>query len=229
MRVTYRLFAAIFLTAMICSVYWSPAQTPTPEETPQKPVGGFVYGQKRAPIDPAVIERGKTLYGVSCQGCHGKDLRGGDMGGPNLLRSQVALTDQDGELIVPIIQGGRQAQGMPRIPLSIDDSKAVAAYVRSVIVTIGRAGAPPTEQTPVDIVVGNASDGAAYFQKSCASCHSPEGDLRGIASRHGKPEGVAERMGDGRGARQKVRGLTRHRFRYLSLRRTRAGSTGARG
>ncbi len=37
------------------------------------------------------------------------------MGGPNLLRSQVALSDQDGELIVPIIQGSRQSMGMPAI------------------------------------------------------------------------------------------------------------------
>ncbi|MCU1223509.1 MAG: cytochrome c, class [Edaphobacter sp.] len=37
------------------------------------------------------------------------------MGGPNLLRSQVTLSDHDGELIVPIIQGARQAMGMPAI------------------------------------------------------------------------------------------------------------------
>lgn len=209
MRICDRSISAICVALLMLASQTSLAQTPAtaqPAEEPQKPVGGFVYGQKRAPIDPAVIERGKTLYGVSCQGCHGKDLRGGDMGGPNLLRSQVALTDQDGELIVPIIQGGRQAQGMPRIPLSIDDSKAVAAYVRSVIVTIGRAGAPPTEQTPVDIVVGNASDGAAYFQKSCASCHSPEGDLRGIASRTASPKALQNEwvMGGARGKKSEA-------------------------
>src|ERR1051326_5190581 len=70
--------------------------------------GGFVPGQSRPPEDPARVERGKTLYGVSCTGCHGADLRGGDIGGPNLLRSQVALSDREGEQIVPIIQGGRQ-------------------------------------------------------------------------------------------------------------------------
>jgi cytochrome c oxidase cbb3-type subunit III len=188
MRVTYRLFAATFLAAIICSIYWSPAQTPTAEESPQQPAGGFVPGQKRPPIDPAVIARGKTLYGINCQGCHGPDLRGGDMGGPNLLRSQVALTDLNGELIVPIIQGSRRSMGMPAIPLSLDDSKIVAAYVRSVVVTIGRAGAPPNEQQPVNIVVGNAGDGAAYFARTCAGCHSPEGDLRGIATRVTDPK-----------------------------------------
>jgi cytochrome c oxidase cbb3-type subunit 3 len=190
MRATYRWFAATFLAAMICSMYCCSAQTPAAAEAPQEAVGGFVPGQKRPPIDPAVIAHGKALYAVSCQGCHGPDLRGGDMGGPNLLRSQVALTDIDGESIVPIIQGARQSMGMPKIPLSPEDAKTVAAYVRSVVATIGRAGVPPSEQQPVDIVVGNASDGADYFARTCAGCHSPEGDLRGIASRVASPKAL---------------------------------------
>src|SRR5436305_1154415 len=65
--------------------------------------GGFVPGQQRRPENPAEVERGKSIYSISCTGCHGADLRGGDMGGPNLLRSQLALSDKAGELIVPII------------------------------------------------------------------------------------------------------------------------------
>src|SRR5205085_12690780 len=78
--------------------------------------GGFVPGQQRRPEDPAQVARGKTLYGINCTGCHGADLRGGDMGGPNLLRSQLALSDKEGELIVPIIEGSRQNNGMPAVP-----------------------------------------------------------------------------------------------------------------
>src|SRR5713226_10691534 len=62
--------------------------------------GGFVPGQQRPPGDPAQIARGKTLYGIHCTVCHGTDLRGGDRGGPNLLRSKAALSDQNGELIL---------------------------------------------------------------------------------------------------------------------------------
>jgi cytochrome c oxidase cbb3-type subunit III len=201
MRVTYRLFAATFLAAMICSVYWCWGQTAAAGEAPQEPVGGFVPGQQRPPIDPAVVAHGKALYAVSCQGCHGPDLRGGDMGGPNLLRSQVALTDVDGESIVPIIEGARQSMGMPKIPLNPEDAKAVAAYVRSVVATIGRAGTPPSEQQPVNIVIGNASDGAAYFARTCGGCHSAEGDLRGIASRVTNPKALQNLwvMGGARG------------------------------
>jgi cytochrome c oxidase cbb3-type subunit 3 len=130
------------------------------------------------------IARGKTLYGVNCRGCHGADLRGGDLGGPNLLRSQIALSDQDGELIIPIVQGSRQNAGMPAIPLSPDDDKAVAAYVRSVMAMIGVQGTPPSvgREAP-SVLVGNAAEGQAYFAVKCSNCHSPSGDLKGIAER----------------------------------------------
>lgn len=188
MLVKYSLLAASALGMLLGSAYWGHAQQPAP--TPPRPVGGFVPGQKRPPIDPAIVARGKVLFGINCQGCHGQDLRGGDMGGPNLLRSQVALSDQDGELIVPIIQGARQSQGMPAIGLSIEDSKTVAAYVRSVIATIGVQGKPPGSEKPPSIVVGNAAEGEAYFSMKCKSCHSPTGDLQGIASRFTDPKSL---------------------------------------
>lgn len=167
------------------------AQTPVAPGSaippPHRP-GGFVPGQKRPPEDPAQVSRGKTLYEINCRGCHGADLRGGDLGGPNLLRSQVALSDLHGELIVPIIQGGRQKQGMPKIGISVADSEAVAAYVRTVIGGIQRQGAPPTEKEPPNIVIGNASDGKAYFQAKCSGCHSVTGDLQAIAKKYPDPK-----------------------------------------
>jgi cytochrome c oxidase cbb3-type subunit 3 len=116
-------------------------------------------------------------------------LRGGDLGGPNLLRSQVALSDQDGELIVPIIQGSRKNMGMPAIGLSLADSKTVAAYVRSVIETIKVQGAPPDAGRPVpSILIGNADEGKAYFSTKCSGCHSASGDLGKIADRISDPK-----------------------------------------
>ena len=104
------------------------------------------------------------------------------MGGPNLLRSQLSLSDRDGEKIVPIIQNGVQG-GMPAIPMNVDDAKAVAAYVRSVLTTIGGQGRPPSAQEPPTILVGNPEEGKIYFAQKCASCHSVNGDLQGIATR----------------------------------------------
>jgi cytochrome c oxidase cbb3-type subunit 3 len=151
----------------------APGAQNTPIPAPDRRQSSFNAGQKRPPGDPVQIARGKTLYGINCRACHGVDLRGGDMGGPNLLRSQVALSDQNGELIVPIIQGSRKNQGMPAIGISPDDAKAVAAYVRDVMGTIQSQGAPPSEGKPApSILVGNANEGKAYFAAKCSGCHS---------------------------------------------------------
>ena len=225
MRVKSGLMAAAFLGILISLVYLGFAQEPTPKAGAQRAPGGFVPGYVRPPADQAVVARGKTLYGVNCQGCHGQDLRGGDMGGPNLLRSQVASSDQDGEMIVPIIQGGRQAMGMPAIGLSIEDPKTVAAYVRSVVSTIRRQGTPPQEQKPPTIVTGNASEGQAYFDMKCKSCHSPEGDLRGIASRVSDPK-TLQNPGSPASARGKQQ-RSPPRSRLLPLPAGRGRSVGA--
>jgi len=168
-------------------------------------VGGFVPGQTRPPFDAIQIERGKSVYGIACQGCHGPDLRGGDLGGPNLLRSQVALSDKDGEKIIPIIQGSRQDTGMPAIPMSPEDAKAVATYVRSVLETLGRQGMPPSiGKAAPSVLVGDAREGQAFFTAKCAGCHSPTGDLQGVAGRFPDAKALQNAWvsgGGGRGGR----------------------------
>ena len=147
--------------------------------------------QQRALADAATIARGKTLYEINCRACHGADLRGGDIGGPNLLRSQLVLNDQHGELILPVVKNGRANPGMPpmpALPLGEDDIKAVAEYIHSVAFTMrGQGSPPPGEEVELNIVVGDAKAGAAYFASRCASCHSATGDMQGIASRISSP------------------------------------------
>jgi cytochrome c oxidase cbb3-type subunit III len=147
--------------------------------------------QQRVPGDPAIIARGNALYGIHCRSCHGADLRGGEQGGPNLLRSETALKDQAGELYLPVIQQGRQNPGlppMPAIPLSVDDVKAVSEYIHSVLATAQRQGGPPpAPPVTLNILVGDASAGKAYFDSRCGSCHSAAGDLKGIATRVASP------------------------------------------
>jgi cytochrome c oxidase cbb3-type subunit 3 len=202
-------------TSRISAQGTPPATTP-PATTPPaqngrgggggRRAGGFVPGQQRPPGDPAQVARGKTLYGISCTGCHGADLRGGDLGGPNLLRSQVALSDKDGELILPIIQGSRQDAGMPAVSMSPEDGKAVAAYIRSVEETIGRQGFPPSIGLAApSVLVGNANEGQAYFAAKCASCHSAgqsaAGDLQGIGASIPDPKALQNAWVSGGGGR----------------------------
>ena len=169
-----------------------PPATPTPPPT-TAPAGGGRQGrgaavflqQQRPPGDPAVIERGRTLYSVTCSACHGVDARGGQLGGPNLLRSQLVLADEDGEAIVPVIQGGRPEKGMPPMPaINAADAKALATFLHSLLASAGRQGSPPPVETPPpDVVVGDATAGQTFFAAKCTTCHSATGDLQGIAGR----------------------------------------------
>lgn len=147
---------------------------------------------QRPPGDPEVVARGEALYGINCRACHGIDLRGGDLGGPNLLRSQLVLRDEAGELMGPVIRDGQSGPGgsyMPPVPLSDDDVQAVVTYVHDVLGTASRQGGPPLgEELELDILVGDATAGRTYFAEKCAACHSPTGDLEGIASRIPEPK-----------------------------------------
>lgn len=144
--------------------------------------------QQRPPGDPAVIARGKALFTVNCSACHGADLRGGGMGGPNLLRSPVVLMDQAGELILPIVHGERKERGMPPLPLQDEEVRAVAEYIHSVLSLARGQGAPPeNDAPPPNPIVGDAAAGQKYFSAKCSTCHSPTGDLQGVATR--VPEG----------------------------------------
>lgn len=176
-------------------------QPPPPPAAAQPPPGrgggpgrgGTAFPKTTRPLaDPATIERGSSLYSINCRLCHGADLRGGDLGGVNLLRSQLVLADQDGELIHPVVSQGRNNPGMPPMPpipsLTLDDTKAIAAYIRSVLArSAGQGGPPPGPPIELNIVVGDAAAGQKYFAANCAGCHSPTGDLAGVASRYPVP------------------------------------------
>lgn len=189
----------------------APAQTPPPPEGGGQGRGrgpAVFPAQQRAAGDPALIERGKALFSVNCSACHGADLRGGGMGGPNLLRSPVVLMDQHGELILPIVHGERKERGMPAIPLQDDDVRAVAEFIHSVLSTSRGQGAPPESDAPApNSIVGDAAAGQQYFTAHCSACHSPTGDLQGLATK--VPEGkelqnfwvTGGQSGGGRGRR----------------------------
>lgn len=81
------------------------------------PVRPNPYARKA--VDPALAEQGKNLFAVRCAFCHGSDARGGESG-PNLLRSEIVLNDQDGEKIGPVILHGRPQQGMPSFDMSAE-------------------------------------------------------------------------------------------------------------
>jgi cytochrome c oxidase cbb3-type subunit III len=212
------LIAAAAAVLLCSSLYAASPDGGAPRAGAQQGGGrgrGTFPNTQRTLASPEVIERGGTLYGINCRLCHGPDLRGGDLGGVNLLRSALVLNDQEGELIYPIVHNGVNKPGqpaMPPLPLSEEDVKAVAAYIHSVAARMaGQGGPPPGPPVELDIVVGNAAAGQKFFQANCASCHSVDGDLKGIASRFASPvqlqnAWVAGSVGGGRGGRGGGRG-----------------------
>lgn len=174
------------LCALTLSVTLS-AQTP--------PAGGRGGGRGAAaaaapranPKFPAeVVARGKEAFGPSCGFCHGLDSRGGD-GGPDLARSLFVLGDEDGQQLGELLKAGRPNNGMPAFPnMSPAQVKDMAVFLHERVESArNREGT-----TPPNIVVGNAADGAKFFNGAgkCSTCHSVAGDLKGIG---GKLEPVA--------------------------------------
>jgi cytochrome c oxidase cbb3-type subunit 3 len=168
----------------------APAQEPgAPQATPQAPaqppasppvrVARPAY-PVRPPADPAVVARGHQIFSANCSFCHGSDARGGE-GGPNLIRSELVLDDNNGELITPVVQNGRPDKGMPKFDLSNEDIASIATFIHSMPVG-GRAATTGT----VNPLVGDAKAGETYFNGAgkCATCHSVTGDLTGIGAKY---------------------------------------------
>jgi len=175
------------LAAILCAPP-SAAQGPPRPDYPEHP-----------PAPPEQVARGEQIFRGNCSFCHGSDARGGEAG-PNLVRDQVVLRDQRGELITPIVQNGIPAQGMPKFALSATDITDIAAWLHSQ--PLSDRGAPST----LDILVGNAKEGEAYFNGAgrCTQCHSATGDLAGIGSRY-EPKTIQNLIVSGGGGRGRRR------------------------
>jgi cytochrome c oxidase cbb3-type subunit 3 len=145
-----------------------------------------------------VLARGKGLYETNCASCHATDLRGSATG-VSLLRSLPSLSDQRGETI-----GAEVAKHTPRITLVQTDTVAVAEYIHGILATTGGQGSPPG-RNPVglnlNILVGDAKAGQAYFAKACANCHSVTGDLKGFAAKYPDPRTLQNAWVGGSGSR----------------------------
>jgi cytochrome c oxidase cbb3-type subunit III len=144
-------------------------------------VAAQAYPPRPTP-DPAAFERGKVLYSVHCALCHGPDARGAS--GPSLLRSEIVLRDQKGELIAEVLRQGRADRGMPPFPqLTSENAADIAAFAHSFPVT----SRDPGRMRPPTIVVGDAKAGVATFAGKCGVCHSVDRDLKGFGARFTEP------------------------------------------
>jgi cytochrome c oxidase cbb3-type subunit 3 len=188
MRLSFR---AIVLGAFCAAVLWltggapkfavqgqaapasaSPASVaPPPTATPQ------TYPQ-------AQINAGQAVFLQNCAFCHGRDAGGGETG-PDLTRSSVVAEDVRGDKIAPVVHGGRVDKGMPAFTLSDDDFMALVAFVHDQKTKADSEEGGRQHVTAEDLQTGNADAGKEFFNGAgkCATCHSPTGDLAGVATR----------------------------------------------
>jgi mono/diheme cytochrome c family protein len=157
--------------------------------------GGLTMGPAdRPPVDAAAADRGRAVWAAECITCHGTQARGTD-NGPNLVRSVRVLHDRTGSEIGPFLKKGHQMQsGRPSSALTDSQAVDLAHFLRQRINDTLR-GSPIFNVH--DILTGNATAGAAYFngEGRCAICHTATNhSLAGIATRIPSPVDVQQRM-----------------------------------
>jgi cytochrome c oxidase cbb3-type subunit 3 len=128
---------------------------------------------------------GGSLFQQNCAFCHGRDAGGGETG-PDLTRSKLVTADVGGDKIGDVVLHGRPDKGMPAFNFSTEQITNLAAFIHA---QQTKAMAQSGKRKGVDVSdlqTGNVEAGKAYFNGAggCATCHSPTGDLAGIASRY---------------------------------------------
>jgi cytochrome c oxidase cbb3-type subunit 3 len=148
-------------------------------------------------------DNGQTVFRRDCAFCHGRDAGGGETG-PDLTRSKLVADDVAGSALAPMIRNGRPDSGMPAFHLPDQEMADVVAYLHS---QKTKAEANKGGRKGVDVAdlqTGSAEAGKQYFEQACRSCHSPTGDLAGLASRV-KGLRLEQRLLYPRGAKATVR------------------------
>jgi cytochrome c oxidase cbb3-type subunit III len=128
---------------------------------------------------------GASTYLQNCAFCHGRDAGGGESG-PDLTRSKLVAEDVNGSNIAPVVRNGRAEGKMPKFNLSDTEMTNLVAFIHA---EAKLAASHPGGRRGVDVSdlqTGNVDAGKAYFNGpgGCSKCHSPTGDLAGIASRY---------------------------------------------
>jgi len=143
--------------------------------------GGNSFLISRSVPDPAAVQRGQKSFVAACGFCHGSNANGGE-GGPDLIRSVLALDDEGGDHIGPVILKGRPDKGMPGFPMNDAQIKDIAAFLRA----RQQAAIDRGSYVIQNIVTGDPTRGEAYFNGAgrCNTCHSPAGDLAGVAKKY---------------------------------------------
>jgi cytochrome c oxidase cbb3-type subunit 3 len=179
--------AAIFAMSVFLMVGASAQDVPPQSSTPRRPSRA---SQSLPPTEtpqsytPEQVEHGKKLFSAHCSFCHGRDLRGGESG-PDLTRSNLVAQDVRGDKIGVVVRTGRVEKGMPQFELSDSDLLGIVAFIHTGKIEAESELGSRRVVLAADLRTGDSDLGMKYFNGAghCVACHSPTGDLAGIANR----------------------------------------------
>ncbi len=156
--------------------------------------GGFSMGaDDKQIVDADAAARGKTTYITDCVTCHGPLARGPsgplpeNQKGSDLVRSLVVLHDRYGSTLGPFLKKGHPMQsGAPSSGLTGAQVADLSHFLHQRVNDTLRGGA---YSKILNVVTGDAKAGETYFNGDgkCSTCHSPTGDLAGVASKYDPP------------------------------------------
>ncbi len=134
--------------------------------------------------NPDAVKRGALKFKSACGFCHGDDATGSRA--PDLIRSAILSHDVDGELLGPMIREGRPDKGMPGFPLPKDQMADIVAFLHAQLKAALNSNRVSHDYPLDKLLTGNADAGKAYFNGAggCSACHSPTGDLAGVAKKY---------------------------------------------
>ena len=133
----------------------------------------------------SLSDAGSVLFRQNCAFCHGRDAQGGETG-PDLTQSRLVRRDISGDRIAAVVRNGRPEKKMPAFHFSDQEMHSLVAFIHE---EQAKAASRPGGRRGVeasDLQTGNIDAGREYFNGAgnCVACHSPTGDLAGIASRY---------------------------------------------
>jgi mono/diheme cytochrome c family protein len=174
----------------------SAAQTATTQTSGQTEAKHPSYSRPDSEsVDPSEqAKAGGALFQQNCAFCHGRDAAGGETG-PDLTRSKLVAHDVAGDKIAEVLRQGRPEKGMPPFTFSAPEVAELVAFIHEQRSQAKLHNGNRRGVDVADLQTGNVAAGRQYFNGAggCASCHSPTGDLAGIASRYQGLE-LEERM-----------------------------------
>jgi len=133
----------------------------------------------------SLAEAGGGLFQQNCAFCHGRDAQGGETG-PDLTQSKLVLGDKNGDQISEVVRNGRPEKKMPAFNFSSQELLSLVAFIRAREAAAASQKGGRRGVEVADLQTGNLAAGKEYFNGAggCSKCHSPTGDLAGIATRY---------------------------------------------